>query len=839
MAELNLEQIANKFNEAFSKDGRQLIFWYDDNGDFAEDIDSLSLDNAKIYKLDANDQIYTKYFLTYEDTTTNYLIYAPFPKPDVYENHLEDMLLYSRQFFADRASLICADMHISDELKSVVQKYNSFFANGRRWKKFQDLFDGDHEGWTKDKIITGIMAALCGTKTASFEEVVKVLLSADLEDNEYIAEFDKYGLTADLWEKAESSFGFTNQSPDLRKFTASLFLTYAAKEITAQMPKNYVSALTTKVGSTVTFLDNLMNNSEFRERFDFLSEYVYKGLGGDNFLGQFPVESLVLCEIFRDVDTFIIKWLTERLENEDTGAKLDGMGIPQICTERKRTHFGEIFKEQYSVIEYAYMLILAGKYEPVSLLSDIVQNYRDTYFENDRNYRLFYFNYDKLDDTHAFEKVRELVENIYTNDYLQSICTNWTKAFAESDGDTGLSRQIDFWDEKVEPIKERVVVFISDAMRYDVGVSLYEKLNADEKCRATLSAMQSVLPSITMCGMAALLPHKHYDLTDDNKMLLDGKATVSTSDREKIVCSFNPKSRCIQYDDIKTMKADELKSFVTGLEVIYIYHNQIDARGDKAPTEDEVFNACNEAIDEIAYMIRRLTGTNVTRFLVTSDHGFVYKRDDLQVGNKIGDISTKSSFMGKRYAVTEKGINMDGVSGIRLAYLHKNNDPRYVSYPIGADIFKAQGGGVNFVHGGCSPQEMIIPLIDVKTEKSRVETTFAEIGITTTLSKITNLIVNLEFFQKQPVSDTVKPAVYHLYFETENGERISNENQFHADSADSNPINTKAKLRFSLKNRTYSIKDKYYLIIMDDDHNIQLAKIPYMIDIAMANDFGF
>ena len=119
----HINQIADKLNEAFTGDARQLIFWYDKNGEFAEDIDTLALDNAKVYKLEPNNQIYTKYFLTYEDTTTNYLIYAPFPKPDVYENHLEDMLLYSKQFFADRASLICAELGISEELKAVIQKY--------------------------------------------------------------------------------------------------------------------------------------------------------------------------------------------------------------------------------------------------------------------------------------------------------------------------------------------------------------------------------------------------------------------------------------------------------------------------------------------------------------------------------------------------------------------------------------------------------------------------------------------------------------------------------------------------------------------------------------------
>ena len=196
--------------------------------------------------------------------------------------------------------------------------------------------------------------------------------------------------------------------------------------------------------------------------------------------------------------------------------------------------------------------------------------------------------------------------------------------------------------------------------------------------------------------------------------------------------------------------------------------------------------------------------------------------------------------MGKRYAITD-GIlsNIDGVQGIGLGETHKNNDSRYVFYPLSADIFKSQGGGLNYVHGGCSPQEMIIPVVDVKTEKSKVEVSFAEIALTTSLSKITNLLINLEFYQKQPVSDVVKPAIYHIYFEAEDGERISNENLFHADSTDNNPLNTKAKLTFSLKNRIYSNKDKYYLIIKDEEHNNLLEKIPFIIDIAMANNFGF
>ena len=63
MEELNLKQILDKLNTEFTGDTRKLIFWYDEKGEFAEDINSLELANAKIYKFWQGNQFYTKYFL--------------------------------------------------------------------------------------------------------------------------------------------------------------------------------------------------------------------------------------------------------------------------------------------------------------------------------------------------------------------------------------------------------------------------------------------------------------------------------------------------------------------------------------------------------------------------------------------------------------------------------------------------------------------------------------------------------------------------------------------------------------------------------------------------------
>ena len=49
MPELNLKQISDKLNAEFAGEGRNLVFWYDDKAEFAEDVDSLEV-MAKIYR---------------------------------------------------------------------------------------------------------------------------------------------------------------------------------------------------------------------------------------------------------------------------------------------------------------------------------------------------------------------------------------------------------------------------------------------------------------------------------------------------------------------------------------------------------------------------------------------------------------------------------------------------------------------------------------------------------------------------------------------------------------------------------------------------------------------
>jgi len=103
---MNLDEVKRVLEENFIKElaegkKRNIVFWYDEEGEFVEDINELELDNAKILKLTYNNAFRIKYQLEKEDTNTNYLIYSPLAKPMPRENWLLDIELGFPVFHAE------------------------------------------------------------------------------------------------------------------------------------------------------------------------------------------------------------------------------------------------------------------------------------------------------------------------------------------------------------------------------------------------------------------------------------------------------------------------------------------------------------------------------------------------------------------------------------------------------------------------------------------------------------------------------------------------------------------------------------------------------------------
>lgn len=837
MAELNLNQIIDRLNAEFTGDTRKLVFWYDDNAEFAEDIGSVELANAKVYRLEPDNQFYTKRFLERVDTTTNYLIYAPFPKPDVKDNHLEDTLLYSKRFFADRASLLCVDLGISDKYKPLLEAHIQFFASKERAKRFYDL---EIERFNEESILVGMMAALCRTKGCSFEEVVRIVLTdGELDGNKYLAEMDKYQLLPVFWKLCEQQFGYSDEKPTLEKLVVTMFVTYTDRTLRCEIPTAWKPFVSVKAGNIVAFLDNLMNSVLYRKRYDALSAHVAKGLRSDELMASMPPEALLNVETFLSADRVLVQWILERLLAEDIGAKLDDLDIPAICGMRSKMHFGEKTQAVYSLLRSAWRVIGAAHYSCPDGFAELVEQYTKQDYLLDQAYREFYVCYDQLEEKDRYEKLRTLVENIYTNEYLGKQLPAWNAAIQTGYNFDVLRKQREFYQRYIKNEQNRIVVIISDALRYEVAQELFRRLQDDPKCTVKLDTQLGVLPSYTQLGMAALLPHKQLTLTDTMQVLVDGAHCDSLASRLAALQARKPNSICINYEDISSLTKSVLRSTIPGNDVIYIFHNQIDVRGESPVTEQEVFSACEEAVKELWDLVHALSSkANTEHCIITADHGFLYKRNKLEEADKIGGVSGKGVAINRRFVVANEPIREKGVSHFSLCEILGGDDQKYVSFPIGSQVFKAPGGQ-NYVHGGSSPQELLVPVLDVRTEKAYVSYSNAQIALVSMLRKVTNLIVSLDFIQSEPVSDTVKAATYRLYFINEGGEKISNENIYVADSREKEAQKRISHLRFTFKNQKYDRTKKYWLVVLEESTGLESFRHPVTIDIAFADDFGF
>ena len=153
-------------------------------------------------------------------------------------------------------------------------------------------------------------------------------------------------------------------------------------------------------------------------------------------------------------------------------------------------------------------------------------------------------------------------------------------------------------------------------------------------------------------------------------------------------------------------------------------------------------------------------------------------------------------------------------------------------------VFKC-GGGMNYVHGGASPQEMLVPCMFIKAQKGFVETEDVKFNLITDLRKVTNLKLKLDFYQEQPVSDMVKPATFRIRFESEDGEIISNEVLYKADNRSNQPGDRIVALHFDIKKKSYSNDRKYFLKVLNEETNAELMSRQVIMDLPFTEDFGF
>ena len=851
---MNLEEVIKVLNDIYKEPlqyekKRHIVFWYDAEGEFLEDIDTLELENVRLLKLTNNNYFYIRYELEKVDTTSNILIYANIEKPSPRENWLLDIYKYSLEFSTDKTTVMMRDLNIKDpSLKPVLKKYSKFFSNKERYAAFKRFY---MEEYTEDNIHIAVLSVLCKLSIPNFEEVTKVLLKEYLsEDKRYKDNIEKFGDMNAFWDLASKYYGYNLEEKTIGKLMILLSITDFDDKVNKELPKSYTNYISNKKSNCVIFINHFMNNREDAIYYKKLSDKVAEAIKLESSLAKWNDEDFIECDTFRYFDKRVINKLTDLLIS---GAS-EFEKYKNTINKRKSLNWYLDYKNYYEAIEEAIELFRIKndlesikEKSPYEMMEAYYNNGDMSYYLIDKAYRKFYTAYDKINNKDVLYSLMEKVEDTYTNWYLDDLSIKWSTSIKTDLKATwnipGVISQKNFYSNFIEPHSlknERVFVIISDALRYDCAKELCDDLNIERKGTATIDVLQGVLPSYTKLGMASLLPYKNISLNDNNEVYIDEVSAEGTENRNKILKSKNNDSIAVTYKEIENLHISEYRSLFSGKKVIYIYHNVIDARGDNASTEREVFDAVEDTFVELKQLINNLVSRlKASNIYITSDHGFLYRRRKLTESDKIIPGAENVEAGGRRYLLSQSAITSAGVASIEIGTMMQTSDNRKVTYPVGADVFKTPGSGMNYVHGGCSPQEMLIPLITVKTDKSQVKFDTAKIALVSLTSKITNLITSLDFVQTDAVSSVVKETTYRIYFVDDNGEKISNEHLYVADKKDEDTVKRVFRLRFSFKNKKYSKDQKYYLVAYDDNNSLEVLRHEVMMDIAFADDFGF
>ena len=317
---------------------------------------------------------------------------------------------------------------------------------------------------------------------------------------------------------------------------------------TKYAPDEWVDRSLPQEGEVLTFLDSMTNYLPDQPYFERFSNMAAQELNAMQLLGQMQhtkADALLDCTVFDVAEEQISSWILNRLLEENTSACLKGRSIKQICEERSKTYFGAkpARQNQYALLANACTVLESLHFTPSDGIDALAAQYKDSAWQVDTAYRKFYLNYGKIDRTQEIEKLQSLVEKVYTNYFLDPLAVRWCQSLSHDLTSFQTERQTHFYSKNVSGTRERVVVFISDDMRYEVGQQLFEMLTMDAKCSAKLTPAVSTVPSYTQLGMAALLPHVSMELQPDSTVTILGKKTVGTAAREAILL-VHPCRKC-------------------------------------------------------------------------------------------------------------------------------------------------------------------------------------------------------------------------------------------------------------------------------------------------------
>lgn len=817
----------------------RIVFWYDAQQELRAEFDAVALPGvAKVVV--AGNAFGLKYRLLRAEPERRFLLYLPGPPPADLDNWLLDVELAHGRFSADRMALWLSELELDLRFASDLAAQQAFLQSERRRAELGALLrPGDSVRQVRLK-----MLAVCAGATARLDAVLEALLTELAgERDDKIRLIQRCGLEPFLWEQTAQRYGYQSPSPSVRDFALALF------EACYRMDLGEEAALT---NDAVVFLQRWQTSVHHRDAFSRLSDYAAGVLRIQDDLLARPYRQLVAGDAFELIDRKILSELARDVADRSVTAT----ECARIVRQRRQTHWFDQFAHPYEALRLAaaFLETLEKSTLTVRSLSEGVTHYAASWYLLDQMVRQFHYHARVSGQTTLLEAVAQQVENHYTNSFLLPLNDAWQVHVDAADrwAIPPHRMQADFHAiEVANYLKQgkKVSVIISDALRYECGAELLQRIRGEDRYDAELSPMVSVLPSYTQLGMAALLPHARLTLDGAGQVLADGQPTQGLAARSKILAAAHDgRATAVRAEDLMGMNRDESRALIRDHDLVYVYHNVIDARGDKRDTEQQVFVAAEEALEALIMLIKKLANANANNLLVTADHGFLYQ--DGVDGRVHESDFVENRASGERIVQRNRRFVLgEGLAENRsfkrfTAVAAGLDGPLDMLIPKSINRLRVQGAGSRYVHGGAALQEVVVPLIRIN-KKRESDLGKVEVDIVQGTSRaITTGQVTATFYQTTPVSPKVQPRVLRAGIYAQSGELISDQHELTFDIQAESVREREMKVRFVLTSQADAFNDQDVFLRLeerepDTSRFVVYGSVSYVLRRRFTSDFDF
>jgi uncharacterized protein (TIGR02687 family) len=784
-----MSKIEEGLNRLF--DNHRVIFWYDEKGEAQEEFNNLVMEGVEKIHVQQN-PFEIKFIVNKVQPESKFLLYFDYPKPAPEDNWLLDMELAYHVFQTDQEAMFLQEMELGFHLKDLVGQHIEFFkAKDRRLKLKELVTKEDRHLEVRYKMLSIVF----GVDSLSLSTYVLAHITAYSDGNERLdRDLQKFGLADFYWSELARIYGFQSTSESIFEFILDVF------------QQNFV--LGKNVGITKEsklLLSQWRDSILYRSCYDALSKQIADALDVSKSFDAVALDKIIEDELFRLTDLKIIHEFQNLILQESIAPDR----IMQLLKKRENKFWYPEFENLYQATWYgAELIALVKKYGKKSYRSfeEGLKDYTEKLFVVDQAYRKFIWYYRESKQNRILSELYERVEKVYSNDWLLEYNNNWQKVIdglEEWPTQKKYSQQ-QFFATHVKPVlekKQRLFVIISDALRYECGEELNRRFLSENRYTATLDHLVSSVPSYTQLGMASLLPVQKTLLVNPNSdtVWADGLVSSGLSGRMKILeTNAGVRATAVQAEPFMAMNsATEGRSFVKNFDLIYIYHNVIDKRGDDKTSEETVFEGVEDEIGYLIDLVKKIGNMNGNNILITSDHGFVYQHHALDESE-----FSASQFEGEIWKENRRfvmGRNLTHDKAVRKftgAQLNLNSDLE-VLIPKSINRLRIKGAGAKFVHGGTTLQEVVTPLIKV-TRRREDTTSQVEIDIIQSTDRITTNILTISFLQQDLVTEQVLARTIRTALYATDGELLSDQFKFTFDFAEGTERQREVKHVFQL-----------------------------------------